>query len=119
MDRKSLGKHGEEIAEKFLKDRKYKILARNFYTRWGELDIVARDKETVVFVEVKARSDVDFARPEESVNFTKQKHLKKAAQIWLLENYHSDLPACRFDVVSVVFDKNDNHTIEHFENAFT
>lgn len=118
MDRQSLGKRGEELAARFLKKERYEILARNFHTRWGELDIVAKDGETVVFAEVKARSDVYFARPEASVTHTKQQHLRKAAGLWLLENYPNELPPCRFDVVSIVFEKDGNHTIEHFPDAF-
>jgi putative endonuclease len=118
MNRKSRGQEGERIAERFLAKQGYKILDRNFHTRWGELDIVARDKDVVVFVEVKARRDADFAQPEESVTPTKQEHLKKAAELWLLENYKGELPACRFDVVSVVFDENETRITEHFVDAF-
>jgi putative endonuclease len=118
MNRKSLGQEGERIAERYLKGKGYKIVDCNFHTRWGELDIVARDKDVVVFVEVKARSDADFARPEESVTPTKQEHLKRAAELWLLENYKGELPACRFDVISVVFDEDGKHIIEHFTDAF-
>lgn len=113
-----MGQKGERIAEKFLTKQGYKILDRNFHTRWGELDIVAKDSDVVVFVEVKARSDVDFARPEESVTPTKQEHLKKVAELWLLENYKVELPACRFDVISVVFDEDEEHIIKHFTDAF-
>jgi len=117
-NRKSLGQEGERIAERFLKSKGYKVLDRNFRTRWGELDIVAKDGEVVVFVEVKTRSKTDFTRPEEAVNSTKQAHLRKAAQLWLLDNHPDDPPACRFDVISVLFDNDGNHTIEHFPDAF-
>lgn len=117
-----MGKQGEEIAVNFLKKKRHRIVDRNFHTRWGELDIVAEDKKTgeVVFVEVKTRRSARFARPEESVNYTKQDHLRKAAQIWLVERYPNDVPPCRFDVVAVVIDKDGGKVeIEHIPNAFT
>lgn len=119
MNRKSVGRSGEETAERFLKNLSYKLLDRNFNTRWGELDMVARDRDVIVFVEVKARTETDFARPEESVTSKKQVRLRKAAQLWLAEHYKRDVPVCRFDVVSVTFDRDGNETVEHFKNAFT
>lgn len=119
MNRKSLGRQGEEATERFLAKQGYKIIDRNFHTRWGELDIIAQDGDTVVFTEVKTRTESDFAQPEESVTITKQDHLRKAAELWLLENYQGELPACRFDVVSVTLDKEGKAKIEHFPDAFT
>jgi putative endonuclease len=95
------GKRGEEEAARYLESRGFKIIARNFRTRWGEIDIVARDRSVVVFVEVKTRSDSRFAAPEESVTFTKQERMRRAASIWLAEQYPNDAPQCRFDVVAV------------------
>lgn len=118
MDRQSLGKRGEELAARFLIKKGLKIFERNFHTRWGELDIVAEEGGTVVFAEVKARSNVHFARPEVSVTHTKQQHLRKAAELWLLENYPNELPPCRFDVISIVLGDDGEETIEHFPDAF-
>jgi len=118
MDRGSLGQSGEELAAEFLRNRDYKILARNFHTRWGELDIVAQDGAEVVFVEVKTRTSSDFVRPEEAVNFKKQDHLRKAAEIWLAKNYLLEPPPCRFDVVAVIIKKDNEPEIEHLRDAF-
>ncbi len=118
MDRKELGRTGEELAQAFLTRHGYRILDRNFHTRWGELDIVARERKDVVFVEVKTRTDTDFASPEESVNFTKQEHLRRAAELWLAEKNPQPLPLCRFDVVTVTFKNGAPPLIEHFKEAF-
>ncbi|MCK4333699.1 YraN family protein [candidate division WOR-3 bacterium] len=118
MNRQSLGRKGEEAVERFLTKQGYRILARNFHTRWGELDIVAQDGAEVVFVEVKTRTSSDFVRPEEAVNFKKQDHLRKAAEIWLAKNYLLEPPPCRFDVVAVIIKKDNEHEIEHLRDAF-
>ena len=118
MDKRSLGQKGEEIAQRSLKKQGYKILDRNFHTRWGELDIVAQDGAEVVFVEVKTRTSSDFVRPEEAVNFKKQDHLRKAAEIWLAKNYSLEPPPCRFDVVAVIIKKDNGPEIEHLRDAF-
>lgn len=121
MNRQSLGKRGEELAAKFLKKLKYRILERNFNTRWGELDIVAKDQKAgeIVFVEVRTRSSTGFMHPGESVYYTKQNRLRKAAHIWLSENFNTEPPPCRFDIVSVVIAKDAEPVIEHFPEAFT
>ncbi|MBD3285946.1 YraN family protein, partial [candidate division WOR-3 bacterium] len=82
MNRQALGKHGEDAAAEFLRKQGYEIITRNFYTRWGELDIIARDGEEIVFVEVKTRTSISFARPEEGVDLRKQDHLRKTAEFW-------------------------------------
>lgn len=131
------GRRGEEEAARYLESRGYKILERNFRTRWGEIDLVARDRSTVVFVEVKTRSSTGFARPEESVTHAKQEHMRRAAGLWLSDHYPNDIPQCRFDVVSVTLiqtplprtsaslrsptsgdPKSKDLHIEHFEGAF-
>ncbi len=128
-DKKIKGQKGEEEAASFLVSKGYKILERNFRTRWGEIDLIARDRSTVVFVEVKTRSDSGFARPEESVTFTKQEHMRRAAGLWLCDHYPHDLPPCRFDVVSIMLPRtpaphapgdpeSKDLRIEHFEGAF-
>jgi putative endonuclease len=118
MNRKSLGQEGELIAERFLKSKGYKIIDRNFNTRWGELDIVAQQGAEIAFVEVRTRTSADFMKPEESVNFTKQEHLKKAAQMWLAKHHPVEPPPCRFDVISVLIEADKKPEIEHFRDAF-
>ena len=109
------GLEGEERAASFLKKQGYKIIARNFQTRFGEIDIIAEDKEYIVFVEVKARSEKSIAEPREFVDIRKQRKIIKTAEIYLCENPTEKQP--RFDVVEVKKDKIRTH-INHITNAF-
>jgi putative endonuclease len=115
---KSLGLLGERAAEKFLKRKGYKIVARNLRMRGGELDLVAVDGRTIVFVEVKTRRSHDAGTPAEAIDARKEAHMTRAAMLFLkrhsLEGY-----SCRFDVVAITWrDKSKQPQIEHFINAF-
>ncbi len=99
-DRLSLGKKGEELAITQLKALKYKILERNFKCRLGEIDIIARDKSTLVFIEVKTRATRDFGGPAAAVHERKQRQLSKVALVYLNQKKLFNIPA-RFDVVAV------------------
>ena len=100
QERLSLGKKGEELAIGQLKVLKYKILERNFKCSLGEIDIIARDKSTLVFVEVKTRATRDFGGPAAAVDWRKQRQLSKVALTYLNKKKLSNVPA-RFDVVAV------------------
>lgn len=117
LSRKASGAHFEHIACKHLKHNKITILKRNFYSRQGEIDIIGLDEETLIFVEVKARKTNSLASPEETVNYSKQQKIIKAARRFLNQNpqYHNYL--CRFDVISIVF-TTDSHQIKWLKNAF-
>ncbi len=97
-----LGKTGEELAASLLKENGYKILARNFKTRIGEIDIIARDKDTISFVEVKTRHSDKFGLPQEAISSSKQRQISKAALVYLKDNNLLNKKA-RFDVVSILF----------------
>jgi putative endonuclease len=100
MLKQDLGKKGEDLALKFLKSQKYKIIARNFRCRLGEIDIIAQDKETLVFIEVKTRWSQKFGPPEEAVTPWKIKSIVKTGQYFKL--LHPDLPEnLRIDVVAI------------------
>lgn len=99
-DRISLGNKGEKLAEDLLKDNGYKILYRNYRTKLGEIDIIARDKEIVCFIEVKTRSSDRFGLGSEAVFRTKQRQIAKAALSFLKDKRLLDKKA-RFDVVSL------------------
>lgn len=110
-----MGKKGEELALHFLKSSGYTILERNFRYGRGEIDIVARDVDTIAFVEVKSRSSNEFGAPEEAVGVRKQKQLSRLARAYLQQKrllYRID---CRFDVVAISFQTN---TIRLIKNAF-
>jgi len=96
-----LGRAGEASAERFLRKRGYKIIERNYRTRFGELDIIARDGATLVFIEVKTRSGHVFGSPSEAVGQGKQSRLTLAASLYMEKRRLRDLPV-RFDVVGVL-----------------
>ncbi len=109
------GLEGEERAAKYLKKQGYYIIAKNFQTRFGEIDIIAEDKEYIVFVEVKSRSEKSIAEPREFVDLRKQRKIIKTAEIYLSENPAEKQP--RFDVVEVKREKGKT-SLNHIVNAF-
>ncbi len=115
-DRLALGQLGEDLACRELRRRGYAILARRYRTRIGELDIVARDGETVVFVEVKARATDRCGAPAEAVTPAKQRKLALMAADYLARRRLGDTP-CRFDVVAV--DVGPTPVVTVFPSAFT
>jgi putative endonuclease len=112
----SLGRRGENIAARFLRNQGYKIIQRNFNSGAGELDIVAKQGNTLVFVEVKTRTDDD-PTPETQVNDFKQHQLTKAGRIYL-SRYGLPQPPARFDVVAIVWPPEQEPRIRHTLNAF-
>jgi putative endonuclease len=115
--RRSLGQNGEEIAADFLQGRGYTILARNYRRRSGEIDIIAREKEVLVFIEVKTRSGGTYGSPAAAITPRKQRQISRTAQYYLAEQDLFDTPA-RFDVITVVFDNNHQPEIELIPDAF-
>lgn len=107
------GAKGEELAAKFLKEKNFKILERNYSNKIGEIDIIAEDKGVLVFVEVKARETLQYGRPAEAVDFRKQQKLRGVAQVYLMSKNKIDCD-CRFDVVEILGDK----ILSHIANAF-
>ncbi len=99
-DNLNKGRLGEEAAVSFLRKQGYKIITRNFKTKLGEIDIIARDKDTICFIEVKARSSDKFGLPFEAVTSFKQRKISKAAIVFLKDKNLLDSPA-RFDIVSI------------------
>lgn len=112
-----LGKRGETAAEVFLKKKGYRILAKNFRTPSGEIDIVAEHGKMVVFIEVKTRQGVDFGHPLTAVTPAKQKKLSRMAGIFLARHKVTDRD-CRFDVVSVIVEPSDEIKVEIWQDAF-
>lgn len=110
------GKEGEEIASEYLKKSGYRILERNYRCAIGEIDIVAREKNELVFVEVKARKSNVMGYPEQAVGAQKQRKMSRLALWYLQEKNLGDAPA-RFDVVAVLL-KPGASEIRLFRNAF-
>jgi len=115
-----LGKLGENLAADFLISKGFEILERNFRTAWGEIDLIVRDSNQIVFVEVKTRTSTNFGMPEEAVTQKKQQHLINSAQEYI-ENHAAGLENYRIDVISILMkpEKNHNPEIEWFENAIS
>jgi len=113
----ALGHYGEELAERYLRRQGYKILERNFRTRLGEIDIIAKDGRTICFIEVKARRSNFSGTPFEAVSRSKQIKLAKVALNYLKFKKIDDCPL-RFDVVAVMRSRNTGDTIEILKNAF-
>lgn len=107
-----LGSEAESLACSYLEKMDYKIIERNFRCRSGEIDIIARHQDYIVFIEVKYRKDRKCGYPREAVNYYKQKNITRVASYYLLINGAYD-QSCRFDVVEIT-----NNDIELIENAF-
>ena len=112
------GATGERLACRYLRRRGFKILYRNFRGRsGGEIDIVCRDGDTLVFVEVKTRSREDFGRPVEAVGLDQQKRISRGALAWLRMLDDPDI-LFRFDVVEVMIAEGTEPRIDLIRNAF-
>ena len=117
IERLRLGLRGEEIAREFLEKSGYRIVTRNYRCKLGEIDIIARDGETLVFIEVKTRTDSAFGSPAAAVTLKKQRQIGKAAQWYLAEQDLFGTPA-RFDVIAIVKGKSGRHQVELIADAF-
>lgn len=111
-----LGKSGEDTAVGLLKKNGYKIIVRNYKSKLGEIDIIAKDKDTYCFIEVKTRHSDRFGMPSEAVLKSKQRQISKAALMFLKQNNLLDKKA-RFDVVSIIYSK-DRPRLDLIKNAF-
>ena len=111
------GNRGERVAKRYLKKQGYRILARQARSRLGEIDLIALDGQTVVFVEVKTRSSHKAGHPAEAITFQKQKQLTRVAMGWLKSRKLLDRSA-RFDVVAITWGDGEEPVIEHIINAF-
>jgi putative endonuclease len=113
---KALGTEGEDLAVHFLKKKGYKIIARNYKTVIGEIDVIAKDGNTTVFIEVKTRTNDSFGYPFEAVNSNKRKKMKNLA-LFYLKRQQKELPV-RFDVISIFCLNNGEREIDHIKDAF-
>lgn len=116
--RKALGPRGEAAAERFLMTRGFRIVDRGVRGLLGEIDLVAVDRRTIVFVEVKTRRTARRGDPADAVDADKQRRLTRLALVWLRRHELLEHPA-RFDVVAVTWPNDDEPPhIRHYENAF-
>ena len=117
-NKRDIGKEGEDIAAKFLKEKGFEIIERNYhYSNVGEIDIVAKVRNQTVFVEVKARINLEFGEPEYAITPKKIKQIKKMAELYLYDKGIEEID-CRFDVIAVVLGEGKNPQIKHYVTAF-
>lgn len=116
MNHIDIGNKGEQSAAKYLSKLGYKIVATKYRTRTGEIDIIAKDKEYMVFVEVKTRRSTVYGLPSEAVNFRKQQKIINTAMCFLNQRGLTDI-ACRFDILEIYL-AQDAVECNHIINAF-
>ncbi len=116
--RLALGAWGEGQAVKYLRRQGMKILEQNFTTPVGEIDIIARDKKALVFVEVKTRRSTAFGSPQEAVGVRKQRQIIRTAH-WYLQNHPCGKYQPRFDVIAILCQSGEDVQITHIRDAFS
>ena len=115
---KDIGSYGEDLVCEYLLDIKHKILARNFRSKLGEIDIITFFNNMIIFTEVKSRYTNSYGSPMESVTYYKQKLIIKLSSYYILINKLNDYNI-RYDVIEIFFNKsNQNFTINHIKDAF-
>jgi putative endonuclease len=115
--RLSLGERGEAVACGFLEEQGYKILEKNFKCKLGEIDVVARRRGRLAFIEIKTRTSAKFGTPQEAVDLRKQEKIFKVAQWYLKEKKLSKSPVA-FDVVSILWQEGQAPKIHLLPDAF-
>lgn len=119
FERGCSGGFAEELVVRFLKEKGYKIIERNFSCPVGEIDIISQKDEYICFVEVRSRTDSRYGQPYESVTFPKQRKISKTAKYFIALNpRYSNKYTFRFDVASVLFSDNGDYSVEYIIGAF-
>ncbi len=112
-----MGTEGEELAVHFLKKRGYTIIAKNYRTKFGEIDLIARDGDAIAFIEVKLRSGKNYGDPAEAVDQKKKSQISRVA-LYYLSREKAANTICRFDTVSVLPDEKGSYACELIKDAF-
>ena len=115
-EKKEIGQKGENLAVAYLQNLGYKVLERNYRCKLGEVDIIARDNDTLVFIEVRTRSSLDFGLPQESINRRKRHQISKVALEYMIRRKLKNIPA-RFDVVAISLEPG-KEKVDHIKDAF-
>jgi putative endonuclease len=111
-----IGQQGESLARKFLEDKGYEILDKNWCFKKAEVDLIAYYQEQLIFIEVKTRTSRGFGEPEDFVHDAKQTLLQQAAEEYIhIMDFQGEI---RFDIISVLFNGTEDYTIKHIEDAF-
>lgn len=113
------GSYGEELAVKFIKEKGYEIIEQNYRYGHGEVDIVAKDEDTLVFIEVKFRKNLEFGPPELAVTKSKQKQVRKISELFIMDKGEKvEFKDARIDVIAILKFPNEDPQINHIINAF-
>ena len=116
INKRSKGKTSERIAEKFLIEKGFKLIYRNYYFNKGEIDLIFNDNGVLVFTEVRSTRTTEFGKPEDSITLRKRKQLRRVAEGYLWENNLENVE-CRFDVVAITWVEG-KPIINYIPNAF-
>ena len=116
-ERHETGRIGEDIATIYLQQSGYTIIERNFECKIGEIDIIAKDKNEIVFIEVKTRASALYGLPKEAVDQTKKKHIYRSAEFYIYIRHLENYPV-RIDVIEV-YKKQGKFKVHHIKNAIT
>lgn len=111
-----LGRRGEEIAKDYLENIGYGILKLNWTYGRAEVDVIAKHQGTLIFVEVKTRTSIDYGEPEDFVNLKKERQLEYAAEAYIEMSGHQG--EIRYDIIAIVFENKHLYKINHIEDAF-
>ncbi|KMT21492.1 YraN family protein [Clostridium cylindrosporum] len=117
LNNKQKGLQGEKIASEYIKELGYEILENNYRTKKGEIDIIAYQKNTLIFIEVKLRNSLRYGYPIEAINFRKAKTIKSVALDYIRLKSLFEYPV-RFDVIEVFLSEDRNYKVTITENAF-
>ena len=115
---RKVGAHYEDLALEYLKKQKLKLFKRNFNGLRGEIDLIMWDDKTLVFVEVRYRKSKQHGHPSETVQYHKKTRLIKTAELFLCKHFPRSFPACRFDIVAIYRDFQQNLQYDWMKNAF-
>lgn len=113
MNKREVGSAYENKAVEYLRERGYLIIEQNYFCKFGEIDIISKKDDMLIFVEVKYRKNSKTGSGEAAVNKTKQIHLINSAQNYMIEKYNTDEISCRFDVIAI-----NGNMLHHIKNAF-
>jgi putative endonuclease len=115
MKKKDLGKKGEEIAEKYLIKSGYKIIERNFRTKYGEIDLICEKDSSIIFIEVRTKSNLEFVSPEESISSKKIDHIKNSSLDYLSKNKkkYKDI---KFEFIGILISSKNDYKLNHLKD---
>ena len=114
---KKIGSFGEMLVITYLENMNYEILDKNYKTKFGEIDIIAKDKKEYVFIEVKTRTSSKYGMPSEAVDFNKEKHIKKSSQVYVYLN-NLENKYIRYNNIKIYFINKNKYYINHLKNNF-